>query len=186
VEHWLSGEHHFIMGDATARPTAGRQGRLFINTSNNTIESDNGSAWVSTGAVIVPGSIGSAQLGNNSVTNVKIAYGAVTGDKIQDGTITGTDIADGSISASKLAGGVISGGYLQDGAVSTSKIADGAVNSAKIADKSIGNWDIGDGQVIRQILGLNACNGGACVFRSSQWIYPTTPGCGLILEPANT
>ena len=45
VEHALAGAHAFINGAPGLRPTAGTNGRIFIDTTNNRIERDTGSAW---------------------------------------------------------------------------------------------------------------------------------------------
>jgi hypothetical protein len=162
MEHYLSGEHGFpIGGPTTNRPAAGKVGRLFINTSNNTVEYDNGSTWIATGASLVPGSVDSTVLANNSVTNDKLANNSVTGNKIADGTITAADIADGSITASKLSG-----------AISGSLIADKSIwGDAKIADNSIvGFRQLYPGTVNLQQLGVGAAVAGVGYHRRTDTV----------------
>jgi hypothetical protein len=143
LEHFLSGEHKFIIGSSDIRPPAGKAGRLFVNTSNNVIEYDNGTAWVQTGATLVPGSVGTDTISNGAITNLKLGPNSVTSDKILNGTILGEDIAGGTISADKLAPGLISGGYLAPGSVDGSKLAANAVTTDKILDGTITKNDIG-------------------------------------------
>ena len=63
-----------------------------------------GHSW---GEMYCPGCIISANLGDNSVTGIKIQDGAVTGADIQDSSVTGADIQDGSIAKADLATGII-------------------------------------------------------------------------------
>lgn len=45
VEHALAGAHAFLSGAVAARPSAATSGRLYLNTTDNRIERDTGSAW---------------------------------------------------------------------------------------------------------------------------------------------
>lgn len=82
----------------------GIQGRLYAATDLNPVivYLDTGTAWVAVGAVL-PGSIGTTQLADRSVTTIKIALGAVTADELADAAVTGSKIADLTITAGKLA-----------------------------------------------------------------------------------
>lgn len=51
VEHTLAGIHSFINGAPASRPAASTSGRLFIDTTNNRVERDTGSAWAMLNAV---------------------------------------------------------------------------------------------------------------------------------------
>jgi len=148
LEHWLSGEHKYIVGTSSARPAAGKRGRLFVNSSNNTIEYDNGSAWIATGATLVSGSVGPNELANGAVTNVKLADNSITSAKIVDGTITAVDIADGTITAAKLQPGAIAGSYIADKSIdANAKIVDGSIRGAQIADGTIAGTKIQDNSI---------------------------------------
>jgi hypothetical protein len=46
LEHALTGEHRIPIGGTGGEPAAGHAGRLYINTSADTLEYDTGSAWV--------------------------------------------------------------------------------------------------------------------------------------------
>jgi len=148
LEHWLSGEHKYIVGAAAARPSAGKVGRLFINSSNNTIEYDNGSAWIATGATLVSGSVGPNELANGAVSTVKLADNSVTSAKIVDGTITAADIANGTITSAKLAPGAIDGSYIANGSIDgAAKIKSLSITAAQIADNSIPGTKIQDNSI---------------------------------------
>lgn len=54
-----------------------------------------------------PGSIGTAQLAFNAVTQSRIATGAVGTDEIADGGVAEADLANGSVTTSKLPSGVV-------------------------------------------------------------------------------
>ncbi|MBM4320750.1 MAG: hypothetical protein FJ125_12540, partial [Deltaproteobacteria bacterium] len=77
-----------------------------------------------TGAGIVDGSLGTAELADQAVTTAKLATLGVTSDKL----------ANGAVVAGKLGPGAVGGEALQGGAVTTAKLADKAVTRDKIAD----------------------------------------------------
>lgn len=45
VEHALTGEHTFMEGTTAARPAAGFDGRIYLNSERTWIERDDGAAW---------------------------------------------------------------------------------------------------------------------------------------------
>ena len=92
------------------------QVQLAINSSTREIS-----------ASIVAGSIGTAELADNSVTSNKIVENAIVEKHILAGSVTESKIKDGAVSTNKIA----------DGAVVADKIGASAVTTAKIADKSI-------------------------------------------------
>ena len=83
------------------------------------------------------GTIGTAQLADGSVTNVKLAPDAVTTDKILDGTIQTADLADESVTTAKL----------KTGHVTLIKMAPDSVDSARVVNESLTGSDIQDGTI---------------------------------------
>jgi hypothetical protein len=61
---------------------------------------------VHTGATIVDGSIGTADLADGSVTSAKIADGNVTTGDLANSSVTTAKIADGAVTAAKLSSGI--------------------------------------------------------------------------------
>jgi hypothetical protein len=60
VEHALTGEHTFMEGTTAARPAAGFDGRIYLNSERTWIERDSGAAWVMANAVAPATNEGSA------------------------------------------------------------------------------------------------------------------------------
>lgn len=75
IEHSLTGEHAFKVGNTASRPTAGHSGRIYINTEKDTIQRDNGSAWVDVHTVVTP--FGSTRSYDETINEV--GGGAVIG-----------------------------------------------------------------------------------------------------------
>ena len=107
-----------------------------------------------TGAKIADGGVGRVDLANGAVSAAKLQDGAVTGAKIADGTIAADDLGDGAVTGGKLADGSVSAVKLADGSVTGLKIAASAVTSVQIVDGSITAGDIGGGQVVKSVNGL--------------------------------
>jgi|8_EtaG_2_1085327.scaffolds.fasta_scaffold00666_15 hypothetical protein len=73
------------------------------------------------------GTIGTAQIADDAVTNAKIADDAIRAAQISDNAVVTAGILDANVTTAKIA----------DSAVSTAKIADDAVSAAKLADTSV-------------------------------------------------
>lgn len=77
------------------RPAAGKHGRLFYATDQQTLYYDYGTGWLN----LTP----SVGLADGSVTLLKLAANSVDSSKIVDGSITSADILDGTITGADLA-----------------------------------------------------------------------------------
>lgn len=74
------------------------------------------------GDALAPGSVGTTQLEDNSVTNAKMADNAINTAELVDGSVTNAKMANNSVDTAELV----------DGAVTTPKLANEAVTNAKI------------------------------------------------------
>ncbi|MEM9077906.1 MAG: hypothetical protein AAGC43_12750, partial [Bacteroidota bacterium] len=95
--------------------------------------------------------IGTPELADNAVTNIKINNDAITSNKILDGEVNTDDIANDAITNIKL----------DDDAVGTNEIIDDAVTTVKILDANVTLAKLADGTVDNNIIQWNAT--------SSQW-----------------
>ena len=123
------------------------------------VQSDNSSvAWEADDNVPADGSISTAKLANDAVTEAKIADSSVNVNQLKAGTgsagqvlarntaNTGLDwvnqasttIADGSITRAKLAADAVDNSKLADDAVDTENIADDAITASLIDDGAVG------------------------------------------------
>jgi hypothetical protein len=84
------------------------------------------------GADVVDASLGTADLGDNSITSAKVDAGAI-------GT---SDLADNAVTSAKILDGTVSTDDILDATVGTGDLADNAVNSAKVVDDSVTGGDI--------------------------------------------
>ena len=82
--------------------------------------------------VIPPGSVGSSQLADNSVSNAKLGPNSVTTDKVLDGTLTGNDMAINSIPADRLL----------DGSIDPAKLGPGSIPKSKLGPLGIVDADV--------------------------------------------
>ena len=92
--------------------------------------------------------LGTDDIGNDAITNAKLAAGSVTTDKILDGTIATADIKDAAVTNAKLAAGSVTTDKILDGTIATADIADAAVTNAKLAAGSVTTDKILDGTIV--------------------------------------
>lgn len=103
---------------------------------------------------LIPGSITTNLLANDSVIDIKIANGAITEPKlanhavshrtIGNGAVTEEKICDGAITSSKVRDHNILENHIANGHITNNKLADKVVTSDKIADKAINNPQLED------------------------------------------
>lgn len=74
------------------RPTAGTEGRIFFNTTDNTVEYDTGSTWQVIG--IDPAQISAGDLGFDPATQTELDNHTATGDAHHSKTTTIDDLTD--------------------------------------------------------------------------------------------
>ena len=98
-------------------------------------------------AKIQNASVGNAELANNSVTNVKIADNAVNAAKIQNGTVGNAELANNSVTNIKIANDAVSAAKIQNGSVGNAELANNSVTNFKIADNAVNAAKIQDGTV---------------------------------------
>ena len=106
---------------------------------------------------VADGSITTAKIAADAVTNAKIADDAVdtaqinnngvTNSKIVDGAVTAAKLAADAVTNAKIAASAISATELDSNAVTTAKIAADAVTNAKLADNCIATEQLANGAV---------------------------------------
>ena len=106
---------------------------------------------------IPDGSIGTAKMADDAitedklhdgaVTKKKLANGAVNAEKIGTGAVGNTKLGNSSVTSEKIAAGAVSDGKIGAAAVGTDNLKANAVTTAKIADANITTPKIADGAV---------------------------------------
>lgn len=134
---------------------------LYLNQETRRIAQD-----ATTGA-IADGSISSAKLGSEVVTEPKIGPAAVTESKIGTGAVTETKLGAGSVTNSKIAAGAVQATQLATDAVTNAKIATGAVNTDELASSAVTEAKVGLTNLLN-------------------YVYLTTPGSGTYTPTAGT
>lgn len=87
------------------------------------------------GGALAPGSVDTAQLADNAVTNAKLADNAVNTAELADNSVTNAKMADNAVNTAELVDGAVTEPKLATDAVTTDKIVDGAVTNEKIQDQ---------------------------------------------------
>ena len=148
------------------------------DTGNTTIS---GSLTVTGDVVVSNGSIGTNELSDSAVTEVKIAANAITNAKIASSAVSTLSIAADSVTTSKIvndavtndkiADSAVTAASLGDNSVTTNKIVDAAVTNAKLATNAVSTLSIAadsvttakiaDGQVTAAKLSNDAINAAA-------------------------
>lgn len=95
-------------GVIASRPTStpgspGIQARIYYATDENKHYWDTGTSWVGIGT-LSPGSVGTTELADNSVTNPKMADNAIGTAELIDGSVTTPKLADGAVTTAKVNG----------------------------------------------------------------------------------
>jgi len=106
---------------------------------------------------IPDGSIGTAKMADDAitedklddgtVTTAKLADGAATEGKIGTGAVTTAKLGNASVTSEKIAAGAVSDGKIGAAAVGTDNLKSSAVTTAKIADANVTTDKIADGAV---------------------------------------
>lgn len=96
--------------------------------------------------------VGTSELYNDSVTNAKIANSAVDTAQLQNDAVTGPKIAD----ASSDTGAAILGAHINDGAIANRHLADSSVNSVKLTSGSVHTGNLQDDAVTAAKLAAGA------------------------------
>ena len=84
-----------------------------------------------------PGSVGTTELADGSVTAAKLASDAVTTAKVLDANITAAKLASNAVTTAKIADSNVTTAKIADLNITTAKIADSNVTTAKIADANV-------------------------------------------------
>lgn len=101
-------------------------GKIVIGNNKSSVKTLQNAVLVATELSIKEGSIETAELANNAVTNEKLTSDAVTSDKIKDGEVKTLDLALGSVTADRMKSGVAdNAGVVTNAAVGTVPVADG-------------------------------------------------------------
>ena len=90
------------------------------------------------GGTPADGSITTAKLADDAVTQAKIASGAVGSVEIADDAVTQAKVGSAAIGTTELAADAVTQAKIASGAVGTTELADDAVTQAKVADDAIG------------------------------------------------
>lgn len=94
-------------------------------------------AYVDPMVTLDPGSVGTTELADGSVTAAKLASDAVTTAKILDANVTAAKLASNAVTTAKITDGNVTAVKLASDAVTTAKILDSNVTTAKIADGNV-------------------------------------------------
>jgi hypothetical protein len=105
-----------------------------------------------TAAVPTDFRVDASNLGDESITEEKLAAAAVTSDKLAEGAVTLDKLAEDARAAQEGEAGVLTEGSvateaLVDSAVRRAKIRDGAINDAKLEDGAVTELKLADGAV---------------------------------------
>lgn len=100
-------------------------------------------------APIGDGTITTAKLADDAVTQAKVAAGAIGATELASNAVTSTKLAAGSVGSTALASDAVTAAKIADGAVGTSALADGSVTAAKLAADAGagGSASLADGSV---------------------------------------
>ena len=120
-------------GDGSVVPLA----RIPLDASGNVPAAIDTSIQTPVGAKVGNAGVGTPQLANGCVSEVKLADLAVTEGKLGNNSVTAAKIRDGNVGTAELADLSVIEQKLANNAVTAVKIKDGAVGTAELADNSI-------------------------------------------------
>ena len=101
-------------------------GKIVIGNNKSSVKTLENAVLVATELSIKEGSINTAELANNAVTNEKLVADAVTSDKIKDGEVKTLDLATGSVTSERMKSGATdNAGVVTNATAGSVPVADG-------------------------------------------------------------
>ncbi len=107
-----------------------------------------------------PGSIGTDELANGSVTSDKIVSSAIGTDELANGSVTSDKIVSSAIGTDELANGSVTSDKIVSSAIGTDELANGSVTSDKLASSALIPDQYGVGAYIMASMNINVPLGG--------------------------
>lgn len=101
-----------------------------------------------------------ASIVNDNVTQAKIAAGAVDTTELAADAVTGAKIEDDAVNSEHIAAGAIDTEHIADDQVTQAKIGVGAVGSTEIATGAVGNDELVDAPTFTTVTATNITLGG--------------------------
>ena len=120
-------------------PTTGNyEGRVVMLLGDGKLyRYKNGAFTASVPTVDLTGTITSAQIANNAITETKISNDAISTPKLKANAVTAGKIASSAITTDKLEANAVTAGKIATNAITTDKLEANAVTTAKIAAGAI-------------------------------------------------
>jgi len=145
-----------VSGDATIDANGA------LTLANGSVESAMLANDAVSEAKLAANAVSSAKIANGAVAEAKLASGAVSSDKLAANAVAEAKIADNAVSADKIAANAVAEAKIANNAVSADKIASGAVAEAKLATNAVSTLKIADDAVTNAKLATNSVNADSC------------------------
>jgi len=107
-----------------------------------------GDDWFIDSTQLLAGSVGTDELADNSVTNLKMADNAVDTAEIADGAVTNPKLGADAVDGTKLTDNAVGSEHIQTGAVGTDELATDSVTTIKVLDGNITSGKLAANSVI--------------------------------------
>ena len=104
-----------------------------------------------TGTVVTTGDTGSvatAMIAADAITNAKIADNALDSEHYTDGSIDADHLASSSVTTAKIASDAVTGAKIADDAIDSEHYTDGSIDTAHIGDSQVTSAKIADGTIV--------------------------------------
>ena len=127
VRYYNAGDLIIVGGKTYILNTAKTNWDLFTPGANTTV----------TNIVLNAGQVGTTQLANASITNIKLISNSITSDKLVSNTITTRELSDASVTDVKLAANSITSAKIQSGVITGREIASNSIPGSRLQLGSI-------------------------------------------------
>jgi hypothetical protein len=127
VRYYNAGDLIIVSGKTYILNIAKTSWDLFTPGANTTV----------TNIVLNAGQVGTTQLANASVTNIKLISNSITSDKLVSNTITTRELSDASVTDVKLAANSITSAKIQSGVITGREIASNSIPGSRLQLGSI-------------------------------------------------
>lgn len=155
---WFDQSNATPIQTSASKPTLAQEDAIIFINDGGTVREPLKSQ-LQHGAILLDGTLDTAELADAAVIAAKIVDGGVTTTKLDDDAVTTPKLADNSVTTAIIAGDAVTNAELADNSVNTEQLQNDAVTNTELADDAVTDNNIADDAVRIDHLGSGVVTG---------------------------